>query len=57
MSHLGENRLTHSQLGRPRKSATDSTRRVTIEQRKDKLSEKCDKIIMSLYDCGQQGIL
>ena len=34
-----------------------SSELVAIEQRKDKLSEKCGKIIMSLYKRGPEGIL
>ena len=62
ISHLGEYRPAHSQwvseASKGLQLTLQSSELVTIEQRrKDKLSEKCGKIIMSLYNRGPEGIL
>ena len=61
ISHLGEDRPAHSQwvseASKGLQLTLQSSELVAIEQRKDKLSENCGKIIMSLYNRGPQGIL
>ena len=61
ISHLGEYRTAHrqwvSEASKGLQLTLQSSELVAIEQRKDKLSEKCGKIIMSLYNRGPEGIL